>query len=53
MGILERVTEMVKAKKPPKKNAPAKKKNPQKEVNWEEIAKKLAEKAGVDIKSLM
>lgn len=54
MGILERVTEMVKAKKPPKKNAPTKKKkNPQKEVNWEEIAKKLAEKAGVDIKSLM
>lgn len=53
MGILERVTEMVKAKKPPKKNAPTKKKNPQKEVNWEEIAKKLAEKAGVDIKSMM
>lgn len=53
MGILERVTEMVKAKKPPKKNTPAKKKKLQKEVNWEEIAKKLAEKAGVDIKSLM
>lgn len=53
MGILERVTEMVKAKNPLKKNAPAKKKNPQKEVNWEEIARKLAEKAGVDIKSLM
>lgn len=53
MGILERVTEMVKAKKPPKKNAPTKKKNPQKEVNWEEIARKLAEKVGVDIKSLM
>lgn len=53
MGILEKVTEMVKAKKPPKKNTPVKKKTPQKEVNWEEIAKKLAEKTGVDIKSLI
>ena len=44
--------EMVKAKNPPKKNTPAKKKL-KKEVNWEEIAKKLAEKAGVDIKSMM
>lgn len=52
MGILEKVTEMVKAKNPPKKNTPAKKKL-KKEVNWEEIAKKLAEKAGVDIKSMM
>lgn len=54
MGILERITEMVKAKKPPKKNAPAKKKTQKpKEVDWEALAKQLAEKSGVDINELI
>lgn len=54
MGILERITEMVKAKKPPKKNAPAKKKTQKaKEVDWETLAKQLAEKSGVDINELI